>query len=205
MQSIGRMLGARSIVTGSFTSTGTAYRFLISSLNVESARIEAMYLANVAEDPQISFWITGKRPLDSKAGYFWTLGASAGSAFSAPLVIATVHGTIAPFRFSFLEIGCDIGWISRLENNGYYSVYPFAHYSLFRPIGNNNGWYIGAGGGWMYASYTVDDLHLPVSSAALHLTTGFNVLNFIDVSYTMRTNFKSVNHKASLGFVYRFK
>ena len=135
----------------------------------------------------------------------WTLGISAGSSFTAPKVIATVHGTIAPFKYSFLELGCDIGWISEMKNAVYYSIYPFAHYSLFRPIGNNSGWYIGAGGGWSYESYTVDDLLLPLTGAKLDLTTGFNIFNYIDISYTLRTNFKSTNHKVSLGFMYRFR
>ena len=205
MQSIGKILGARSIITGSFTKSGQDWRFVIIGLNVESGLTEFIYRANVAEDPQILFWVTGKRPPDPKAAHLWTLGVSAGSSFATPLVIATVHGTIAPFTYSFLELGCDIGWVSTVENAVYYFLYPFAHYSLFLPIGNNSGWYIGAGGGWMYGSYTVDDLSLLINEGAMDLTTGFNIFNYIDISYTLRTNFKSANHKASLGFVYRFR
>jgi TolB-like protein len=205
MQSIGKMFGARYIITGSFTRSGHIWRFGITGLSVEGADIKSMYRVNVVNSPQIESWISGKQAADPKAARLWTLGVSVGSSFATPWIIATVHGTIAPFKYSFLELGCDIGWISSMENAVYYSLYPFAHYSLFLPIGNNSGWYIGAGGGWMYGSYTVDDLKIPVSSGALHFTTGFNILNFIDVSYTLRTNFKSVNHKASVGFVYRFK
>ena len=205
MQSIGQFLGAQSVITGSFERFGAEWHLTINSLNVESAQIESMYRTNVVHDPQIQYLISGKQPLNPKAAHLWTAGVSGGSSFATPLVIATIHGTIAPFRNSFLEIGCDLGWISAMENAGYYSIYPFAHYALFLPTGNNGGWYLGAGGGWMYASYTVDDLQMPVTSGALHLTTGFNVIKFIDVSYTLRTNFKSINHKASLGFVYRFK
>lgn len=205
MQSIGRMLGARSIITGSLIRSGSMWRFTIISLNVESAEIETMVLLDVFEDPQMVFWITGEWPAIPNSPRLWTIGISGGSTFSAPWVIATLHGTISPVKYSFFEIGCDIGWLSGMETSGYYSLYPFAHYSLFLPFVKKGGWYLGAGGGWMYASYTFDDLVIAKSNAAMDINTGLNIANVLDISYTLRTNFKSMNHKVSAGFVYRFR
>ena len=53
-QSIGKILGARSIITGSFTKSGQDWRFVIIRLNVESGQIESIYRANVAEDYRIT-------------------------------------------------------------------------------------------------------------------------------------------------------
>jgi len=43
----------------------------------------------------------------------WTLGASAGTSFTRPWLIGTVHGTLAPFNYSFLDIGLDVGMLRR--------------------------------------------------------------------------------------------
>jgi hypothetical protein len=41
-QSIGKMLGAQSVVTGTLTDLGSAYRFGVKAINVESAALESM-------------------------------------------------------------------------------------------------------------------------------------------------------------------
>ena len=142
-----------------------------------------------------------KKPEPAK---FWSVGASVGSLFSAPWVIGTVHGTIAPFRYSFLELGFDIGLISGTAGVGYYSLYPFGHYAFFWPF-KRWGVYAGIGGGFMIVKYKFDvegdySENFPVASAI----AGINLFNMIDISYTFRTNFSGMMHKASVGYVYRF-
>ena len=63
MMSIGKMLGAQSIVTGSITDTGTSYRFRVYAINVENANREASTSLNLnINDQQINFLLTGRRP-----------------------------------------------------------------------------------------------------------------------------------------------
>jgi formylglycine-generating enzyme required for sulfatase activity len=62
MQSIGKMLGAQAVVSGSFTEMGDFnYRFVVRTLNVQTAAIEAVYRTNVLNDSNVSFLITGRR------------------------------------------------------------------------------------------------------------------------------------------------
>jgi len=150
-----------------------------------------------------------------------TIGVSFGtpSFFSfQPRLIGTIHGTIAPTRYSFFEIGMDMGFSSgvgvddyEIYISSYTSLYPFVHYAFFLPFPRKGGWYIGGGGGWMisfidfsdnyegYIASTVDN------SFIIDVVTGFNLFNVLDISYTLRTNFYGVLHKVSLGYTYRFK
>ena len=137
---------------------------------------------------------------------FWSMGVSAGTSFATPWAIGTFHGTIAPFRNSFFELGIDYGMISRAADvEQYYSLYPFIHIALFLPFKKSGGWYAGAGGGYMLGEYTFPEEKIPVNIFAADATTGINIGNIFDVSYTARSNLKSVNHKVAVGCTYRFK
>jgi len=137
---------------------------------------------------------------------FWSVGISLGTSFAAPWAIGTVRATVAPLRYSFLELGFDYGMVSRnADAEFYYSLYPYAHYNFFLPITHFVSWYIGAGGGFMFAEYTFPEEKIPVNIFALDVTTGFKLWNMLDIAYTLRTNFKSVNNKLSVGYTYRFK
>ena len=136
---------------------------------------------------------------------FWSLGASVGTSFADPWLIGTVRGTIAPFRYSFLEIGFDAGFISSVEGVSYYSLYPFINAAFFLPFVRFAGMYIGIGGGFMLAEYSLDAYTESRRIPAMNFTAGFNFWNFFDVSYTLRTDFKSASNKLALGFSYRFK
>jgi len=142
----------------------------------------------------------------------WTVGASMGSAFSAPWVIGTVHGTIAPLSHTFLEIGLDAGFMSGDTSVGYYSFYPFAHCAYFMPFtlpfsrqGLSCGWYIGAGGGYMMAHYNFPEGKVSLSTYAVSFISGFNIGDMFDISYTLRTDFTTTGGKLMVGYVYRFK
>jgi len=140
----------------------------------------------------------------------WTIGASFGSSFAAPLVIGTLHGTLAPFNGSFIDVGVDAGWGINRDDVEYYSLYPFANIALFIPFarradGNRGGWYLGTGAGVMIANYTFDIAgSIWDTTVAMNFITGFNILSMLDISYTIRTDFKTVNNKVSVGYVYRF-
>jgi len=143
-----------------------------------------------------------------------TLGISMGSSISDPVIIITIRGTYAPIRNLFLEAGCDFGFVSSLKTYGvisysaekYYSMYLFVHTGLFLPFRRKGGWYIGIGGGYMGGEYTFKyaESKVAVSVFAVDVISGFNIGNFLDISYTARTDFGSFNNKISIGYTYRF-
>jgi hypothetical protein len=149
-------------------------------------------------------------PMADRAAKLWTIGVSAGSSFATPAFIGTVHGTLAPLRHLFIELGMDFGLINtaKAEGNytidGYYSLYPFAHVGAFIPFAQKGGWYVGAGGGYMIAKYTFSDGVSDIQIFAADVTAGLNIGNFLDISYTLRTNFEGASSKVSVGYVYRF-
>jgi len=146
-------------------------------------------------------------PDADRAARLNTLGVSTGTAFSDPLLIITLRGTFAPMPYLFLEAGIDFGIISMYADaEKYYSLYPFVHMGFFVPFGTGSGWYIGAGGGYMFGEYTfrVEGKTPPLSVFAADFITGFTVGGFLDISYTLRTDFASASNKLAIGFVYRF-
>ena len=135
----------------------------------------------------------------------WSVGASVGSSFSAPWFVGTVRGTIAPLSYSFLEIGLDVGMVSGTDDVGFRSIYPFAHYAFFLPVHKLVGWYIGVGGGYLWSELIYPSENVPLNFPNISFTTGFNIIDNIDISYTLRTNFSVVSNKFSVGYTFRFR
>ena len=146
----------------------------------------------------------GKEPEPAK---FWSVGASIGSCFVDPWVVGTARGTLAFFKYMFLELGVDFGFVSGAPDVGYNSFLPYAHASFFWPfIINKIGAYAGLGGGYMWANYNFDAEGKTSSGGfATDIVAGVNFFDMIDISFTFRTNFTNVISKASIGYTYRFK
>jgi hypothetical protein len=132
------------------------------------------------------------------------VGASIGTAFIKPFLIGTIRGTLAPFQYSFLELGLDLGTVSGKPAIDYYSVYPYVNYAYFLPF-NKGGWYIGGGVGYLWSLESSADLNFRQRIIAMNFMTGFNIANVFDISYTIRTNFEGVGSKFSVGYTYRFQ
>ena len=171
-----------------------------------------------ARPAPIPFTPQPERDSSADMARLWTVGVSAGTAFSAPWFIGTLRGTVAPFRYSFLELGFDLGLVSGVDGLAYTSIYPFAHYALFvpfiLPFGRKDtasakswrsGWYVGAGGGYMRVMLRNPDEDFVDNFFAASVTTGFNIGNMLNISYTLQTNFENVGNKVSVGWTYRFK
>jgi len=135
----------------------------------------------------------------------WSVGALVGTSFAAPLLVGTVSATIAPMRYSFFEIGVDLGLLSGVAEVGYYSVCPFARYSLFLPLAGIGGFFIGAGGGYYIAEFDFPDDNESLRIFALDISTGFRFNNGITVSNTVRSDFSSVSNTLSIGYRFRFR
>jgi len=146
------------------------------------------------------------RNIDPAAYWLNTLGVSIGTAFTAPVFVATVQGSIAPWRGSFFDLGVDIGTGSGDADVGHFSLYPFARYALFVPFAKGGGWHIGAGAGFMYSTYTFPvEGKISGNNFLADVSTGFIFRNGITLSSTLRTNFTSASGKLAVGWSYRFK
>jgi hypothetical protein len=212
-RAIGRLMGAQYFVTGSLEifNLRCSIKFTIVDTDV---KVKTGYSASLDlnSDSQLASLLAGTvaqiQPPNPK---LWTVGVSVGTSIR-PLFIGTVHGTLAPFKNSFLELGIDIGG-GAFSSRGffdYFSLYPFANYAFFLPFdlggGKDGGWYAGAGIGVICASYTFET-EFPVweNTFAVNFVTGVNV-DMFDFSFTLRTDFKSLlDTKLSVGYVYRFK
>jgi len=148
-----------------------------------------------------------QRDIDTQAYHLNTVGASVGSSFSAPWFIATLQGTFAPWSGSFFGLGMDLGLGSGETDIEHFSLYPFARYAFFVPFAFGGGWHAGAGAGYMYNSYTFPEPGEKSSDGFFlgEISTGIILGNGITVSYTLRTDFSTSNHKLALGYSYRFR
>jgi len=118
-----------------------------------------------------------------------------------------LRGTIAPFKYQFLEVGLDAGFVSGAKDWSYYSFCPFVHYAFFYPITVDKvALYAGLGAGYFWANYNFSSIgELKKNSFAADVFAGVNLFNMLDISYTLRTSFKNVSNKISVGYTYRFK
>ena len=140
-----------------------------------------------------------------RAAKLWSIGASVGSSFTDPWVIGTLRGTIAPVKYSFLELGVDAGFVSGVSDIGYYSFYPYAHLAFFMPFNKDIGAYAGAGGGYLIARYSFPAGEVSLNIFAADAIAGVTLFDMIDISYTFRSDFKNMTNKVSVGYFYRFK
>ena len=60
--SIGKLLGAHYILSGSLTDMGNNYRFRIRIISVETAAVQKQISLNLKNDSQVEFLLGGKRP-----------------------------------------------------------------------------------------------------------------------------------------------
>ena len=187
---------------------GTAYLGAVQSGQTapdQRARPEPLPLPSPARPADPKERQTKERPTDT-AAKLWTVGASVGTSFTYPLLVTTIRGTIAPFKYSFLELGIDGGFFSKGSDVGHNSVHPFAHLAFFYPFTKSLGFYAGAGGGCMIAAFNFSGSDkLPVNIPAADFNAGLNLFGMIDLSYTFRTDFKNTGNKVSVGYTYRFK
>ena len=234
MASLGRAINADLVLGGEITGLGGINMFMAQILRVADGSMQVgtgreyrviadgidlmAEIALLLTDPAgAEERIAGLRRVRRRADLFgdsarfWSVGLSAGTSFAEPWAIGTLQATFAPFRYSLVRIGADVGFVSGMDDVGYLSVTPFAHYVFFLPFAalfpnpESGGWHIGAGGGLVIAEYQFDDFSIPRRTMAMDFTTGFNIGNMFDISYTLRTNFSSVNHKLSAGYTYRFQ
>ena len=241
-KALGRAINAQYVLSGEVRSLGAENMFTASILNVEDGSLlEGDYrnyrtlgdgvrlmaeLAGALTGTRVAARPVHKPKADPKAAKLKTVGVSVGTTFSAPLLAITARGTFAPWRYSFFELGLDLGMDSAPLHNpsatnvdlgdderihvGYFSGYPYARFALFMPFEKKGGLYAGAGCGYMLAFYTFPEGGAFAGTFAADIAAGVNILDIIDVSVSMRmglgeTGFTGTNYKYSAGYTYRFK
>jgi len=224
-KALGQAINAEFVLSAEARSLGSMNMFAAQILHVEDGSLLAGNVRDyrVIDDgirvmAELAWLLTGSKPVSPvispekpalsetrNSAKLRTIGVNAGTAFAPPFFIANVSVTLAPFNYSFLEIGCDFGFISGAEEVSYNSFYPFAHGAFFYPFAEKGGWYAGTGFGFMLANYRYPSGEVPVSIFAMDFITGINVGNVFNISYTLRTNFNKASHKALIGYTYRFK
>ena len=155
----------------------------------------------------------------------WSIGASAGTSFTEPWVVATIRGTLAPFRFQFFEVGFSAGFVStRSKVTSYYSLMPYVNYAFFWPFNNAASIYVGAGAGYRISTYQYYNQDISVSAIPVNGALGILLFSFLDISYTLSypvwtgINVNSppakvlldnvsgrITNKFSVGYSYRFR
>ena len=135
---------------------------------------------------------------------FWSLGAFAGTSFADPWAVGGLQATLAPLPFSFLRLGFELGFISEMEGADFHSMYPSAHAAFFLPF-SWGGLHVGAGGGFMIASYAFHGVYYERRTALADFAAGVNIRNVFDVSYSLRTDFSTAGGRFSVGFTHRFR
>ena len=228
-RSLGNQMGVRYVVTGVFESTAGFFRLSVQVVDVEtgatlSAHTDVPIDSVVASLMGIA-WSPPQEPrrIFQYPARFWSVGASFGGIFlntrfyHYPVPIVTLQTTIAPWNNWFFRVGGDLGTALRRWDTGYTDLYtlwisPFVHFVFFQPFGARGGWYIGAGGSYSMGQY-IDrwwdrdgDIVLRRTIVAVNLTTGINIGNWVDISYTLQTPFSArITHRLSAGVTWRFQ
>ena len=205
-QRIGQIVGVNTVIYGSIIirNNRNDYQITITAADVETARILSQKVYDLRTDSRLRSLLGINWIEIHDDPHFWSAGAFIGTSFSEPWVIGSINGTLAPFRYSFLEIGLDLGLVSGTPDiENYYSLYPYANYAVFLPLSKVN-LHAGIGIGYMIGERTFPDYIDPIRIFAANVKIGLNFANGFDVSYTLRTNIQSVNNKFSIGYSYRF-
>jgi hypothetical protein len=197
---IGHLRGANTVIYGTFIKGASLnrHRMTVSAATAETGVILLSKSYELIMDSQLA------NLLEDRSAQLWTLGISAGSSFSQPLIIGTIRGTIAPFRYTFMELGVDAGILNRRADEEYFSVCPYANFALYLPL-DIGGLYIGAGLGYWFSQISNPDENITERKILANAIIGVNILDRLDVSYTLRTNFAGVTNKFSIGWIHRFR
>jgi len=158
MQSIGKMLGAQAVISGSLTDVGANYRFRIRIISVETAAVQKQISLDLKKDTQVAYLLGGaaaqkeimqeaerkKRETEREEqklakkqerinnAKLNTAGLSIGFTFGTPVLVGTLHGTYSPLRYLFIEAGLDLGFIYDGEKD--YGLFTLDDYISLYPF-----------------------------------------------------------------------
>jgi len=230
-KAIGRAINAQYILSGQVGSIGAMNLFTAQILNVEDGvlltgdsrnyreigdgiiMMEELALLLTDRDAAAAL-ITQRQREEAKREMFanparlWSAGLSVGSAVPfEPILAVTLRGTMSPFKYCFINLGFDVGFLSLAENTNYFCMYPHAHIAGFLPLGPID-LYAGVGGGYFFSrveiTNIINDNNKNINTPVLDITAGLLLFDMIDISYSLRLGTETSSHKISLGYIYRF-
>jgi hypothetical protein len=193
----------------------------VNDLDVEAAAI-AGYIEIIPDGERTA--AVGKQEAMRKSWRsYWSspnrlnsLGAAVGTAGInvTPAFLASGRLTFSPFNFSFFELGSDFGLVHGewdVRDVEYLSIAPYLHWNLLVK-GERGGGYIGGGGGMSFSRYTypsesgLDPVMTVTPVADFNLGALFFIFSHsvFDLRWTIKTNFNGLDHRFTLGYMYRF-
>ena len=132
---------------------------------------------------------SGGQSQEINAAKLWSIGASAGTNFSEPWIVGTIRGTVAPFKYQFLEVGLDAGFASARQGVKFnYSLAPYIHYAFFWPFNNKAALHTGAGLSYIVSQYQSEyqsSDRPAISAFGINIAVGILLFDFLDISDTL--------------------
>jgi len=150
---------------------------------------------------------TGLHKLQSiNSNRYNALGFALGASFPEPLTFGSLNIAVSLWENLFGEFGFDLGSMSINNNvNEFTSVYLYINLGYFLPFTGKGGLLFGAGGGLLKNFYEFDSGSTVSSLFAANVFAGINIGNAFNIIYSLRSDFSSINHKLSFGYIFRFE
>jgi hypothetical protein len=133
----------------------------------------------------------------------------------SPALLVSPRITFSPFAKGFFEAGADLGLLhgnNDIQDVEYFSIAPYLHINgLATSQAGRFGIYVGIGGGMSFSQYTYPSESQvdPVTVMSPVFDANLGILfmashSIFDIRWTLKTNFKGVDHRFTLGYMYRF-
>ncbi|MDR2418580.1 MAG: hypothetical protein LBD79_05955 [Treponema sp.] len=183
----------------------TADRARIAAIERQIADQEAALAAQeAARVAALEYWATRLN----------SLGVAIGTAVvSTPAFLVSARLTFSPFANTFFELGSDFGLAhgeKDVQDVKYLSIAPYLHVNIFLKS-DNLGLYIGIGAGASFSRYTYpSESHVEpvtVNKPTFDFNAGYLWIfdhSAIDLRWTVKTDFKGIDSRFTLGYIYRF-
>ena len=177
------------------------------AIDADGARTPVIGRQVAARWPWRTYW--------SNPAYFNSLGLAIGTTGNlvSPAFLVSAKLTFSLFAHTFFEAGSDFGLAHGewdVKGVQYLSIAPYLHVNAFQaqpPLGI----YVGIGGGANLSRYTYPSESridpVTVNTWVLDVAAGLLCMfthSVIDIRWTLKTNFKGVDSRFTLGYSYRF-
>jgi hypothetical protein len=232
LKAIGKALNAEYVVSAKAMRVGSKHFFSAQILRMDNGSLKSGYDADYTSIDdgfnimrKLAANITGaaadlaaRKVANTK---FNSIGVYGGTSLAEPWAIAGIIGTWGFYKYMFLDVGIDAGFISRYEYEGkrtdvhYWSVYPYAHFNGYLPLGGRKkprigGLFAGAGFGVMISSYKTAEQDLLPIQPAFDGTAGVLLggkYGYFRLTYSIRVGLTKnvLLNRIVAGYSWRFK
>ena len=208
LKTIGQSLNVKAVISVEVADMASHYRMVFRVLNLETGVMPVMPEFSISKNLESQSSPGMVRMLPPNTPRLNTIGVSSVLGGSMGFVL---HGTFSPLDKFFVDGGAELAWgINSIQLEGKYSyhedfaVYPYINAGFFLPFKTRGGWYAKSGAGVRFVNYTLGYTGGNASLFIMNFSSGVNLFNWLDLSFTLRTNFKSFQSLYNAGFTYRF-